>query len=170
MFDSIRKKSESTAGSTFASTPDVESRSEAPVRSTSKMNSMTATVLSAETEFKGMLAFSGDLQLHGRLEGNIEADNGVLTIGETAVVKADIVAKDVVIYGKVQGNIKAEGKLELRGKAQLYGDVKANRFLVEDGSTFVGRSETISAKAEEADFNNIFNKLTSGKANGKPAL
>jgi cytoskeletal protein CcmA (bactofilin family) len=173
VFD-IRKKPEAAAaGSTPASSvASTETKPTEPARGsgkpTSSPASMTTTVLTAETEFKGVLAFSGELQLHGRLEGSIEADSGTLTVGETAVIKADIVAKDVIIYGKVQGNIKTEGKLELRGKAQLFGDVKANRFLVEDGATFVGRSESLTGKSDPAaDFTNIFSKLT--KTSGKPA-
>src|SRR5271168_2841392 len=79
------------------------------------------TVLTADCEFKGALAFSGELQLHGRLEGTIESEGGTLTIGEEAMIKAEIKVNDVLIYGKVQGNIYATGRVELRGKAEVYG-------------------------------------------------
>ncbi len=118
------------------------------------------TILTAETEFKGTLGFSGDLQLHGKLEGSIEADNGLLTIGEAALVKAEIHGQDVVIYGKVQGNIVASGRLELRGRAQVYGDVRAGKFLIEEGALFVGRSENVNNRQEEKpDFSAMFTKL-----------
>lgn len=119
------------------------------------------TILTAETEFKGTLAFNGDLQLHGKLEGSIEADNGLLTIGEAAMVKAEIRGQDVVVYGKVQGNIVAQGRLELRGRAQVYGDVRAGKFLIEEGALFVGRSENLNNRTEEKpDFSQMFTKLT----------
>ena len=119
------------------------------------------TILTAETEFKGTLGFSGDLQLHGKLEGSIEADNGLLTIGEAALVKAEIHGQDVVIYGKVQGNIVASGRLELRGRAQVYGDVRAGKFLIEEGALFVGRSENVNNRQEEKpDFSAMFTKLS----------
>jgi cytoskeletal protein CcmA (bactofilin family) len=128
--------------------------------------SKSTTVLTSETEFRGTLGFSGDLELHGRLEGSIESDNGLLTIGETALVKAEIKAQDLMVYGKVQGDIIATGRIELRGKAQVYGDIRAGRLLIEEGVTFVGRSESLHAKTEEKpDFNHIFNKLS---ANGTP--
>src|ERR1700761_7406599 len=83
----------------------------------------TTTVLTADCEFKGALAFSGELQLHGRLEGTIESEGGSLTIGEEAVIKAEIRVADVQIHGKVQGNIHATGRIQLRGKAEVYGDL-----------------------------------------------
>ncbi len=121
-----------------------------------------ATILTAETEFKGTLAFNGDLQLHGKLEGSIEADNGLLTIGEAAMVRAEIHGQDVVVYGKVHGNIVAQGRLELRGRAQVYGDVRAGKFLIEEGALFVGRSENLNSRTEEKpDFSQMFTKLSS---------
>jgi cytoskeletal protein CcmA (bactofilin family) len=131
--------------------------------------SKSTTVLTAETEFRGTLGFSGDLELHGRLEGSIESDNGLLTIGETALVKAGIKAQDLMVYGKVQGDIMATGRIELRGKAQVYGDIRAGRLLIEEGVTFVGRSESLHAKTEEKpDFNHIFNKLSTNGAPVEP--
>src|SRR5471030_2906806 len=83
----------------------------------------TTTVLTSDCEFKGALAFSGELELHGRLEGTIESEGGALTVGEQALIKAEIKVNDVLIYGKVQGNIYATGRIELRGKAEVYGDL-----------------------------------------------
>jgi cytoskeletal protein CcmA (bactofilin family) len=132
----------------------------APSYRTLSPSSKSSTILTAETEFRGTLGFSGDLELHGRLEGSIESENGILTIGETALVKAEIQAQDIIICGKVQGNIVATGRIELRGRAQIYGDIKAGRMLIEEGVTFVGRSESLHAKQEEKpDFNQIFSKL-----------
>lgn len=132
--------------------------------------SKSTTVLTAETEFRGTLGFSGDLELHGRLEGSIESDNGLLTIGETALVKAEIKAQDLMVYGKVQGDIMATGRIELRGKAQVYGDIRAGRLLIEEGVTFVGRSESLHAKTEEKpDFNHIFNKLSTNGTASDPS-
>jgi len=127
----------------------------------------TTTVLTAETEFNGTLGFNGDLEIYGRLEGAIESENGLLTIGESAVIKALVKAQNIIIYGKVQGDIVALGRIELRGRAQVYGDVKTGRLIVEDGVTFVGRSENMSPKNEEKpDFDHIFNKLGTTSTQG----
>lgn len=120
-----------------------------------------ATVLTVDCEFKGALAFSGDLLLDGRLEGTIESDGGTLTIGEDALVKAEIKVSNVIVYGKVQGNILSSGRVELRGKAHVYGDIRSGSLALESGVTFVGRSESLSGGKQEApaDFSKIFNRL-----------
>ena len=118
------------------------------------------TVLTADCEFKGALAFSGELQLHGRLEGTIESEGGALTIGEEAMIKAEIKVNDVLIYGKVQGNIYATGRIELRGKAEVYGDLHSNRLAMDDGVVFVGRSNALNGKSQpSSDFSKMFTRL-----------
>jgi cytoskeletal protein CcmA (bactofilin family) len=121
-------------------------------------------VLTADCEFKGALAFSGELQLHGRLEGTIESEGGALTVGEEAMIKAEIRVNDVLIYGKVQGNIYATGRVEIRGKAEVYGDLHTNRLAMDDGVVFVGRSNTLSGKPPSGDFNKMFTRLGASAA------
>jgi cytoskeletal protein CcmA (bactofilin family) len=134
----------------------------------SRSSGLDTTVITSQAEFKGALAFSGELRLDGRLEGTIEAEDGQLTIGEEAVVKAEISVKDVIIFGKVQGDITAQGRIEIKGKAQVYGDLHANRIMVEDGSIFVGNSKTLSGNDPKPEFSQIFSRLGNGatKANG----
>ena len=123
----------------------------------------STTVLTADCEFKGALAFSGELQLHGRLEGTIESEGGALTVGEEAMIKAEIRVNDVLIYGKVQGNIYATGRVEIRGKAEVYGDLHTNRLAMDDGVVFVGSSKTLNGKSQpSSDFNKMFTRLGAG--------
>ena len=120
----------------------------------------TTTVLTSDCEFKGALAFSGELELHGRLEGTIESEGGALTVGEQALIKAEIKVNDVLIYGKVQGNIYATGRIELRGKAEVYGDLHSNRLAMDDGVVFVGRSNGLNGKTTPpGDFAKMFTRL-----------
>ncbi len=84
--------------------------------------------------------------MHGRLEGTIESEGGALTVGEQALIKAEIKVNDVLIYGKVQGNVYATGRVELRGKAEVYGDLYSNRLAMDDGVVFVGRSNALNGK------------------------
>jgi cytoskeletal protein CcmA (bactofilin family) len=131
----------------------------------------STTVLTADCEFKGALAFSGELELHGRLEGTIESEGGALTIGEQALIKAEIKVNDVLIYGKVQGNIFATGRIEIRGKAEVYGDIHSNRLAMDDGVVFVGRSNSLNGKSQPAgDFSKMFTRLGAvPKTNSVPA-
>ena len=127
----------------------------------------TTTVLTSDCEFKGALAFSGELELHGRLEGTIESEGGALTIGEQALIKAEIKVNDVLIYGKVQGNIYATGRIEIRGKAEVYGDLHSNRLAMDDGVVFVGKSNSLTGKPSPAtDFTKMFTRLGAVKTNG----
>lgn len=130
----------------------------------------TTTVLTSDCEFKGALAFSGELELHGRLEGTIESEGGALTIGEQALIKAEIKVNDVLIYGKVQGNIYATGRIELRGKAEVYGDLHSNRLAMDDGAVFVGKSNSLTGKTSPAtDFSKMFTRLGTVKNGTSPA-
>jgi cytoskeletal protein CcmA (bactofilin family) len=130
----------------------------------------TTTVLTSDCEFKGALAFSGELELHGRLEGTIESEGGALTIGEEALIKAEIKVNDVLIYGKVQGNIYATGRIEIRGKAEVYGDLHSNRLAMDDGVVFVGKSNSLTGKSSPAtDFSKMFTRLGTVKTNGTSA-
>ena len=117
-------------------------------------------VLSADTEFRGALAFSGSLEMNGRLEGTIDSEDGTLTVGEDAVIKGEIRVHNAVVYGKVQGNITASGRIELRGPAQVFGDLRAMRIVVEEGVVFVGRSDVLREAENRADFSQIFSRLS----------
>ena len=108
--------------------------------------------------------------MHGRIEGTIESEGGALTVGEQALIKAEIKVNDVLIYGKVQGNIYATGRIELRGKAEVYGDLHSNRLAMDDGVVFVGRSNALNGKSQPAgDFSKMFARLGAvAKTNGTP--
>ena len=130
----------------------------------------TTTVLTSDCEFKGALAFSGELELHGRLEGTIESEGGALTIGEQALIKAEIRVNDVLIQGKVQGNIYATGRIEIRGKAEVYGDLYSNRLAMDDGVIFVGKSNALNGKSlPAADFSKMFTRLGAKSATSSTA-
>ena len=92
-------------------------------------------------------------------------------MGEQALIKAEIKVNDVLIYGKVQGNIYATGRIELRGKAEVYGDLFSNRLAMDDGVVFVGRSSALNGKNQPAsDFSKMFTRLGSvAKTSAAPA-
>jgi len=97
-------------------------------------------VLSSDVEIKGSLKFSGELSLDGKLEGDIQGD-GILNLGETATISGNITAQSVVVRGKVNGNISAAEKIEIKSNAELFGDIRATKLVVEEGVTFVGKTE-----------------------------
>jgi cytoskeletal protein CcmA (bactofilin family) len=96
--------------------------------------------LSSDVEIKGTLKFQNDLVFDGKIEGEIQS-NATLTVGKSANVQGEVKSKSVIIHGSVQGNIDAAERVELKATAQLIGDLRAGRIIIEDGATFVGKSE-----------------------------
>ncbi len=97
-------------------------------------------VLSSDVEIKGNLKFAGELTFEGKLEGEINSD-GTLNLGDGAVITGNINANTVVVRGKVTGNISAKEKIELKAKTELFGDVRSAKLVMEEGVTFVGKTE-----------------------------
>lgn len=97
-------------------------------------------VLSSDVEIKGSIKFSHDLIIDGRIEGEVSSD-GALTVGENALIKGEIKTRAVTLFGKVEGNITVAERCELKSNAVLVGDVTAGTLAIEEGATFLGRSQ-----------------------------
>jgi cytoskeletal protein CcmA (bactofilin family) len=87
---------------------------------------------------KGELSGSEDLYLDGEVEGSIELKGHSLTIGPNGRVRANIQARDVVVQGKVDGNVCGTDRVELKKSALLVGDIVTQRIVIEDGAFFKG--------------------------------
>ena len=105
----------------------------------------TKNILSADVEIKGTIKFQNELTVDGKVEGEITSA-GTLTVGENSEIKGEIKTKSVTVLGKVHGNITVEERCELKSRAVLYGDLKATRLIIEEGATFVGKSEVTPNK------------------------
>src|SRR5438105_10993936 len=99
-------------------------------------------------EFKGVITYNGTVRIDGRLEGEIHTE-GVLVVGEDAVLSAQITAGTVISRGKITGDIVAAGKVRLQAPAVLNGSVKAPLLSIEEGVLFNGSLEM--ARAEQTD-------------------
>ena len=102
-------------------------------------------ILSADVEIKGSIKFQNDLTIDGKVEGEITS-TGILTVAENAEITGEIKTKSASIHGKVHGNITVDERCELKGRAVLHGDLKAARLIIEEGATFVGKSEVTPNK------------------------
>jgi cytoskeletal protein CcmA (bactofilin family) len=100
-------------------------------------------ILSSDVEIKGSIKFQKELLIDGKVEGEINSD-GALTIGENADIRGEIKTKSITVYGKVHGNITVAERAELKSKCTLQGDLKAARLVIEEGATFIGKSEVTS--------------------------
>jgi len=105
-------------------------------------------ILSSDVEIKGSIKFQKELLIDGKVEGEINSD-GVLTIGENADIRGEIKTKSITVYGKVQGNITVGERCELKSRCTLQGDLKAARLVIEEGATFIGKSEVTSSTASK---------------------
>lgn len=103
-------------------------------------NASNQTVISADVQIVGQIKSAGVIQLHGALEGDLNCENDV-TIGKGSEIKGNISANAVVVAGTINGNMTARDKIQMQSTAKVFGDIKAKRLSVEDGVTFVGRSE-----------------------------
>src|SRR2546421_1679126 len=97
-------------------------------------------ILSSDVEIKGSIKFQKELLIDGKVEGDINSD-GVLRVGENAKIGGEIKTKSITVYGKVHGNITVGERCELKSKCVLQGDLKAARLIIEEGATFIGKSE-----------------------------
>jgi cytoskeletal protein CcmA (bactofilin family) len=91
-------------------------------------------------EFKGTISYSGTVRIDGYLDGEIHTD-GVLLIGEDAVIQAKITAGTIVCKGKITGDVVAKERVKLRAPAVMNGSVKAPVLSMEDGVLFNGALE-----------------------------
>ena len=96
------------------------------------------SILGAETQIKGEIKTKGTLRIDGTFEGNIEADCLILT--ESAHCKGDILARQVIVGGRIEGQVTARVCAEIKPKGHLCGDVITQKLIVSEGGVFEGRS------------------------------
>jgi cytoskeletal protein CcmA (bactofilin family) len=96
---------------------------------------------------KGEVSGSESVHIEGRIEGTIDFSGQNVTIGATADVAANIIARDVLILGKVRGNIQCSDRVQISSEGSVSGDVTTRRISVEDGAILEG---SVQIRAVEA--------------------
>jgi cytoskeletal protein CcmA (bactofilin family) len=97
---------------------------------------------------KGEIGGSESLFIDGKVEGSINLGGNRVTVGRNGQVAASITAREIVILGKVRGNISASDRVDIRAEGALTGDVIAARISIEDGAFFKGGIELRKAEAK----------------------
>lgn len=87
---------------------------------------------------KGELSGSEDLYLDGEVEGSVDLKQHSLTVGPHGRIRANIRAREVLVHGRVEGNVTGDEKVELTKSAVLTGDITTQRIVIEDGAYFKG--------------------------------
>ena len=107
------------------------------------------TVISPDAKFEGTLKFKDSLRIDGYFEGQIDSE-GTLFVGRTGVVKAEVTVGNIIVEGKIEGNVSCRDKIELRSTAKMFGDIKAARLTIAEGVNIVGKCSVSSEKISEA--------------------
>jgi cytoskeletal protein CcmA (bactofilin family) len=100
--------------------------------------------LQSDVEIKGSLRADSDLFFNGKLEGEIIVQ-GVLTVGESAYIDGEVRAQSVNLVGRIHGSVTVVKFCRIYSSAQLIGDLRATRLIIEEGATFVGGSQVSAA-------------------------
>src|SRR6476660_1686073 len=136
-------------------TPGRSAEPERPTTSTPSVSSMTASeppaaprpvttttadqaTIGKSLVIKGEVTGSESLYIDGRVEGSINLSGNRVTVGRNGVVAANINAREIVVLGKVRGNLTASDRVDIRSDGSLTGDVVAARISIEDGAFFKG--------------------------------
>jgi cytoskeletal protein CcmA (bactofilin family) len=126
-----------------------------PAMSTDAMRPLGGTAdrgtarLGASLHVKGEISGNEDLLIDGSVEGLVQLDERKLTIGATAKVTADIIAREVVVYGTVKGNLRAKDRIEIKKDGSVNGDLTTARIMIEDGAYFKGSIEIDKSEQKE---------------------
>lgn len=110
----------------------------APVAAPAPRGSERPTHIGKTVFLKGAITGGEDLYVDGKLEGSIDLPKNAVTIGLNGQVQADVAAREVIIQGKLSGNITAGDRVEIRAQGALTGDVTCARISIEDGAFFKG--------------------------------
>ena len=104
----------------------------------------TTSLLSKKINIEGDIQGDEDLRVEGHFKGTIKVV-GDIFIGQSGVVEADVEADNIVVQGKITGNVLARQQLEIQSSGQLLGDCKAKSIDIREGALFEGRSSMLKA-------------------------
>lgn len=102
-------------------------------------------VIGKSVKIRGEVKGSEDLMVDGQVEGTITLSDSRLTIGPNAQVAANVSARDVIVLGRLNGDVKATGRVELRQGCDLVGDVSAGRLSIEENAQFRGKVDLLQS-------------------------
>ncbi len=97
------------------------------------------------TEFKGVLSFEGTIRVDGKIEGEVISKD-TLIAGDGAFLQGEISVGTIISSGKVVGNINASQQVHLLAPANIQGNIKTPKLIIEEGVTFDGKCEMAGEK------------------------
>lgn len=100
-----------------------------------------STMIGKSVTIRGELTATEDLYLDGLFDGSISLPESRLTVGPNAHLTAELHVRDLIVFGSIEGNVTASGRIELRQTAVLNGDIVASRLSIEESASVRGRVE-----------------------------
>ena len=161
----------STTASPISSAPSFsgEAKTMAPLDSTYPSTTSGGTArLGGSLHVKGEITGNEDLHIDGSVEGLVQLEDRKLTVGASAKVTADIIAREVVVYGNVKGNLRARDRIEIKKDGSVVGDLTTARIMIEDGAYFKGSIE-IDKSGDASDSHDKSSSYTKASRTTVPA-
>lgn len=101
----------------------------------------TSAWLGPSIEIKGKISGNEDLHIDGKVEGPVSLGGHRLTVGRSGEVTAEVAAREIIVYGKINGNVRGGERIEIKRDGSVIGDLTTARIVIEDGAYFKGRIE-----------------------------
>ncbi len=120
--------------------------------------------LGSSLHVKGEITGNEDLLIDGTVEGLVQLEDRKLTVGASAKVTADVIAREVVVYGNVKGNLRARDRIEIKKDGSVVGDLTTARISIEDGAYFKGSIEIDKTGDAADDSSKAFSRANRGAA------
>ena len=116
----------------------------------SKDEEKLKSFVGAQSEFHGELTVTGTLRMDGTVTGIVRADQVILS--EAATIKGDVLARKIIVGGKVEGNIRAPELVEIGSRGKVRGDIFTNNLSVMEGGEFNGKIQMKTDESKVLDF------------------
>jgi cytoskeletal protein CcmA (bactofilin family) len=102
-----------------------------------------SSVVSAGLRVKGEISGNEDLLVNGIVECPIQLEEKMLTVGPRGKLTANVVAREVIVFGEVKGNLVVRDRIQIKKEGSVEGDLKAGGIVIEDGASFKGSIEVV---------------------------
>jgi cytoskeletal protein CcmA (bactofilin family) len=107
----------------------------------------SGAAIGAGVRIIGQIYSKEDLYVSGDLQGSVEVVDHTLTIGPNATLHASVNAREIVVLGMIEGNVEATERIEIRKEAEVIGDIRTPRIIIEDGAYLKGSIDVLRTQS-----------------------
>jgi cytoskeletal protein CcmA (bactofilin family) len=150
MWTKQQPQTEASVPPAQAAKPSVVAFSNPPAPALGSSPARSSARLGSSLQIKGHITGTEDLQIDGKVDGPISLRGHALSVGPAAQLTSEIHAREVVVFGKVVGNVHARDRVDVKTDGSVIGDISTARISIEDGAHFKGRIEIDPTKSHSA--------------------